>query len=49
MRETVHDVRGQVRARATVRREQTRGRLARQRTEGLVDRITLPQTGRTRV
>ncbi|WUG99810.1 hypothetical protein OG542_01120 [Streptomyces violaceus] len=29
--------------------EQTRGRLARLRTEGVVDRITLPQTGRTRV
>ncbi|MER5924959.1 replication-relaxation family protein [Streptomyces mirabilis] len=32
-----------------VRIEQTRRRLARLRTEGLVDRITLPQAGRTRV
>ncbi|MEU3787724.1 replication-relaxation family protein [Streptomyces sp900129855] len=32
-----------------VRIEQTRRRLARLRVEGLVDRITLPQAGRTRV
>jgi hypothetical protein len=32
-----------------VRIEQTRRRLAKLRTEGLVDRITLPQAGRTRV
>ncbi|MFE2839335.1 replication-relaxation family protein [Streptomyces mirabilis] len=32
-----------------VRIEQTRRRLARLRSEGLVDRITLPQAGRTRV
>ncbi|MFF3576646.1 replication-relaxation family protein [Streptomyces mirabilis] len=32
-----------------VRIEQTRRRLARLRAEGLVDRITLPQAGRTRV
>ncbi|MFF2431180.1 replication-relaxation family protein [Streptomyces mirabilis] len=32
-----------------VRIEQTRRRLARLRTEGLIDRITLPQAGRTRV
>ncbi len=32
-----------------VRIEQTRRRLARLRMEGLVDRITLPQAGRTRV
>ncbi|MFF8024777.1 replication-relaxation family protein [Streptomyces sp. NPDC007896] len=32
-----------------VRIEQTRRRLARLRTEGLVDRITLPRAGRTRV
>ncbi|MGP4089937.1 replication-relaxation family protein [Streptomyces sp. KR55] len=32
-----------------VRIEQTRCRLARLRAEGLVDRITLPQAGRTRV
>ncbi|MBP2056368.1 hypothetical protein J2Z21_009386 [Streptomyces griseochromogenes] len=32
-----------------VRIEQTRRRLARLRDEGLVDRITLPQAGRTRV
>ncbi|MFF4795645.1 replication-relaxation family protein [Streptomyces sp. NPDC001276] len=32
-----------------VRIEQTRRRLARLRTQGLVDRITLPQSGRTRV
>ena len=31
-----------------VRIEQTRWRLARLRAEGLVDRITLPQAGRTR-
>ncbi|MET7899055.1 replication-relaxation family protein [Streptomyces mirabilis] len=33
----------------SVRIEQTRRRLARLRAEGLVDRITLPQAGRTRV
>ncbi|MFF2516584.1 replication-relaxation family protein [Streptomyces sp. NPDC058086] len=33
----------------SVRIEQTRRRLARLRSEGLVDRITLPQAGRTRV
>ncbi|MFE2943453.1 replication-relaxation family protein [Streptomyces sp. NPDC059255] len=33
----------------SVRIEQTRRRLVRLRTEGLVDRITLPQAGRTRV
>ncbi|MFJ9481472.1 replication-relaxation family protein [Streptomyces mirabilis] len=33
----------------SVRIEQTRRRLARLREEGLVDRITLPQAGRTRV
>ncbi|WRZ45958.1 replication-relaxation family protein [Streptomyces sp. NBC_01314] len=33
----------------SVRIEQTRRRLARLRVEGLVDRITLPQAGRTRV
>ncbi|KPI22808.1 replication-relaxation family protein [Streptomyces sp. NPDC048253] len=32
-----------------VRIEQTRRRLAKLRTEGLVDRITLPQAGRRRV
>jgi hypothetical protein len=32
----------------SVRIEQTRRRLARLRSEGLVDRITLPQAGRTR-
>lgn len=32
-----------------VRIEQTRRRLAKLRSEGLVDRITLPQAGRTRV
>ena len=32
-----------------VRIEQTRRRLAKLREEGLVDRITLPQAGRTRV
>lgn len=32
-----------------VRIEQTRRRLAKLRTEGLVDRVTLPQAGRTRV
>ncbi|MFJ9821865.1 replication-relaxation family protein [Streptomyces sp. NPDC101151] len=32
-----------------VRIEQTRRRLARLRAEGLVERITLPQAGRTRV
>ncbi|MFI1488030.1 replication-relaxation family protein [Streptomyces sp. NPDC020747] len=31
----------------SVRIEQTRRRLARLRVEGLVDRITLPQAGRT--
>ncbi|MFB7328278.1 replication-relaxation family protein [Streptomyces sp. NPDC001698] len=31
-----------------VRIEQTRRRLAKLRTEGLIDRITLPQAGRTR-
>ncbi|MFE3249826.1 replication-relaxation family protein [Streptomyces sp. NPDC059209] len=31
-----------------VRIEQTRRRLAKLRTEGLVDRVTLPQAGRTR-
>jgi hypothetical protein len=34
---------------SSVRIEQTRRRLARLRAEGLVDRITLPQAGRTRV
>ncbi|MFF7925780.1 replication-relaxation family protein [Streptomyces mirabilis] len=33
----------------SVRIEQTRRRLARLRAEGLIDRITLPQAGRTRV
>ncbi|MFC9288056.1 hypothetical protein [Streptomyces sp. NPDC057052] len=33
----------------TVRIEQTRRRLAELRAEGLVDRITLPQAGRTRM
>ncbi len=33
----------------SVRIEQTRRRLARLRAEGLADRITLPQAGRTRV
>ncbi|OQR61989.1 hypothetical protein B6E66_21760 [Streptomyces maremycinicus] len=33
----------------SVRIEQTRRRLAKLRTEGLIDRITLPQAGRTRV
>ncbi|MFE4414685.1 replication-relaxation family protein [Streptomyces sp. NPDC056821] len=33
----------------SVRIEQTRRRLARLHAEGLVDRITLPQAGRTRV
>ncbi|MDQ1051647.1 replication-relaxation family protein [Streptomyces sp. V4I2] len=32
-----------------VRIEQTRRRLAKLRTEGLVDRVTLPRAGRTRV
>ncbi|MFE4416207.1 hypothetical protein [Streptomyces sp. NPDC056821] len=32
-----------------MRIEQTRRRLAKLRAEGLVDRITLPQAGRTRV
>ncbi|MFF3350976.1 hypothetical protein [Streptomyces sp. NPDC002779] len=32
-----------------VRIEQTRRRLATLRSEGLIDRITLPQAGRTRV
>ncbi|MFB7439241.1 replication-relaxation family protein [Streptomyces mirabilis] len=32
-----------------MRIEQTRRRLARLRAEGLIDRITLPQAGRTRV
>ncbi|MFF8639037.1 replication-relaxation family protein [Streptomyces pilosus] len=32
-----------------VRVEQTRRRLAKLRQEGIIDRITLPQTGRTRV
>ncbi|GAA3876801.1 hypothetical protein GCM10022207_48630 [Streptomyces lannensis] len=33
----------------TVRIEQTRRRLVKLRTEGLIDRVTLPQAGRTRV
>ncbi|MFF4733478.1 replication-relaxation family protein [Streptomyces mirabilis] len=33
----------------SVRIKQTRRRLARLRAEGLIDRITLPQAGRTRV